>query len=197
MNTSLTTTELQRALQLLENEAKITYTLQQLQSGRVKQSYKDTLPFSQRLNDFITQWFTNHWDMFVLTDEDDFDVNDLQGTLDKHREQFLRTGKIHIWTGASDKTIFASAKVNHYFRAWHDYIHVTENLGYDFIGESAVCKIQQAQLPLDWGFERALVDSEIVGQALYYMKYNEFIDDQRAFTLQFLTNGKINDKFVI
>jgi len=195
MNTNLTTSELQKSLSLFEADFTIQHTILQLHNSRLKQSYKDAIPFSQRLNDFVTNWFTKHWDLFVFTDNDDFDADDMEGTLAKHRETYLRTGKIYIWTGASDRTIFVEPRINHYFRAWHDYIHITENLGYDFIGESAVCSIQMAQLPFDWGYERALVQSEIVGQALYYMKYNEFIDDQRGFTLQYLMDGKINSKF--
>lgn len=147
---------------------------------------KMDVPFSERLNDFIREWFSQNWDKFIFTDEDDFNPDDIEGTLQNHIKRYEETGKIYIWTGASDRTIFGEPTVNHYFRAWHDYIHITNNLGYDFVGESIVCEIQKSMLPIDWVLERNLVHAEIIGQAQYFMLNGEFLNDQRKFTRRYL-----------
>ena len=147
---------------------------------------KTTVPFSTRFNEWIEQWFENHKDLFVFVNEDDFDETDIQGTFDKHVQRFKETGKIHIWTGASDHTIFGEPTVNHKFRAWHDYIHITYGYGYDFVGESICSAIQQSMLPTNWHFERNLVHAEIVGQAQYFMVNGNFLNDQRLFTYLYL-----------
>ena len=147
---------------------------------------RDEAPFSQQLNNFISQWYAANWEHFLFTDEDDFDETDIQGTFDRHVQRFKETGTIKIWTGASEGTIFGEPTINHYFRAWHDYIHITEGLGYDFVGESIVCEIQKSQLPNEWIFEKELIQSEIVGQAQYFMTNGDFLKDQRRFTHRYL-----------
>lgn len=143
-------------------------------------------PFSRQLNNFISQWYEQNWEHFLFTDEDDFDENDIQGTFERHVQRFKETGTIKIWTGASEGTIFGKPTINHYFRAWHDYIHITEGLGYDFVGESIVCEIQKSQLPSTWIFEKELIQSEIVGQAQYFMTNGDFLKNQRRFTHRYL-----------
>lgn len=184
-------TRLKNGLDLVEEHDRVEQLLNFLDNPRVKQENKDSLSFSPRLNDYINTWFEQHKDIFEFVEEDDFDGEDLEGTLAKHIKRYQETGKIHIWTGASDGTIFADPTINHKFRAWHDYIHLTENLGYDFVGESVVSSIQQAQLPLGWEFERMLIHAEIVGQAQYFMKYGDFLLDQRGFTVEYLNSPKL------
>lgn len=158
---------------------------------------KKSVPFSERLNEFIVQWYEKRKKMFVFTDKDDFDGDDLEGTLKRHIERFRETGKIHVWNGASDNTIFGDATVNTYFRCWHDYIHITSGYGYDLFGETMTMEAQRSMLPSDWKFERELIYSEIVGQALYFQHYGYFLADQRQFTVAFLMNahGALNTKF--
>lgn len=150
--------------------------------------FKVTTPFSQRLNSFVEEWFEKHKDIFIFVDEDDFDGEDIEGTFEKHKQRYKETGKIHIWTGASDCTIFGEAEINHKFRAWHDFIHIQQNKGYDFIGETFVCEIQKSMLPLDWHLERELIQIEIVGQALYFMESGTFLNNQRDFTYHYMIN---------
>lgn len=152
---------------------------------------KNSVPFSERLNSFIIGWFEEHKDTFVFVEEDDFNGDDIEGTFEAHKKRFEDTGKIHIWTGASDGTIFGDPTVNHKFRAWHDYIHIKYDKGYDFIGETMVAQIQKSQLPYDWLIERELIECEIVGQALYFMEHGDFLQDQRAYTINFLNNAVI------
>lgn len=148
---------------------------------------KDKTPFSQRLNNWISLWFLEREDNFIFTDTDDFGDN-IKETLRKHIERYRDTGKIHIWTGESEGTIFGDAKINHYFRAWHDYTHITHELGYDFAGESIVGSIQASELPIEWVFERELINIEILGQNQYYNRHKEFLKDQRQFSIDYLND---------
>ena len=148
-------------------------------------------PFSDKLNSFVTGWYKANKDMFNFTSVDNFDENDIEGTFESHKKIYKETGVIHIWTGCSENTIFGDAKVNHYFRAWHDYIHIVYDLGYSITEESIVCNIQRDMLPSDWNLERDLINAEIIGQAHYFYKNNEFVKNQRDFTSQYLKSSII------
>lgn len=146
-------------------------------------------PFSRQLNDFIKTWFENHKHIFVFTEVDNFDEKDIQSTFENHKKIYRETGKIHIWTGASENTIFGNEKINHYFRAWHDYIHINYNLGYSITEESIVCNIQRDMLPSEWYFEKELINAEIIGQAHYFYRNNKFVENQRLFTAIYLDSS--------
>lgn len=178
-------------LELLEAKELVHTTISMITNNRLKENTLLSIPFSDRLNAWVKVWYEAMSEVFVFTDEDDFDSNDAEGTLARHIRRYRKTGKIHVWKGASDNTIFGNTIINWYFRAWHDYIHITQGLGYDFAGEVAVANIQAAQLPDSWDFERRLVNSEVVGQALYHEKYQTFVEDQRGFTITFLKTGKV------
>lgn len=180
------------AMKATEKANEVRTNLSLALTGRLK----TTVPISSRLNKFINDWFDKNWSTFLFTDEDDFDEDDIEGTLKRHREHYSKTGVIKIWTGCSEGTIFGEPTINHKFRAWHDYIHITQNLGYDFIGESVVSDIQQSQLPTDWYAEKQLIHCEVVGQAQYFMEQEEFLKDQRLFTGMYFVNplGAIRTK---
>tara|TARA_R110002074_G_scaffold302750_1_gene473953 strand:- start:1675 stop:2184 length:510 start_codon:yes stop_codon:yes gene_type:complete len=149
------------------------------------------IPYSERLNQYIKVWFETNKDTFVFSAEDNFNSEDIEATFESHKKTYKETGKIYIWTGESKNTIFSSEKINHYFRAWHDYIHLNYNLGYSITEESIVCNIQRDMLPNDWHFEKELINAEIIGQAHYYYKNNSFVENQRLFTSMYL-NDSIN-----
>jgi len=147
------------------------------------------IPFSEKLNEFIRLWFEARKDTFVFTNEDNFNAEDIEGTFENHKKIYRETGKIHIWTGESDNTIFGDRKINHYFRAWHDYIHLNYNLGYSITEESIVCNIQRDMLPKEWVFEKDLINAEIIGQAHYFYMNNDFVKNQRLFTANYLEDS--------
>jgi hypothetical protein len=150
---------------------------------------KSSTPFSERLNEWIHNWYNTiqgRYGTFIFVDEDDFNPEDIEATFEWHKQRYKDTGKIHIWNGASDNNIFGSTGMNLMFRAWHDYTHITNDLGYSFLDESITAEMQQAQLPADWLYEKKLVHCEIVGQAMYFMKNDRFAEDQRSFTQWFL-----------
>ena len=106
-----------------------------------------------------------------------------------HKQIYKETGKIYVWKGASKNTIFGKEKINHYFRAWHDYTHINYNLGYCITEESIVCNIQKDELPQNWYFEKELINAEIIGQAHYFYANNIFVKNQRLFTANYLNNS--------
>lgn len=164
--------------------------------NRVGQGLKQSEPLSERLNKFIEDRFNlyNRIYNIVFVDTDDFDEDDIEGTFQKHVERFVNSGTIHIWTGASDNTIFGDPKINHYFRVWHDVEHLLNRLGYSYLDESIVCEIQKSQLPRHWVYEKELIHAEITGQAQYNMKTGEFVKDQRIFTKAYINNPAIITK---
>ena len=147
---------------------------------------KDNTPFSPRLNKFIENKFKEISHLIKFVDKDDFDDNDTERTFIHHLDRYATHNEIHVWTGSSDKTIFGDPVINHKFRAWHDYIHLTKRLGYDSINESIVAKIQINQLPDSYLFEKELINIEVIGQVQYMKKKGLFVENQRKFTIDYL-----------
>lgn len=150
--------------------------------------FKNETPFSERLNDWLKEWYFENKSKFEFSDKDYFVDMSPKEAFAKMKRDYEVTGIIVIWTGESDNTIFGEPHINHIFRAWHDYIHVTYDQDFSFAGESMVGTIQVHQLPTDWIFEKELLTSEILGQNQYYRQHKEFVKDQRKFTYDYLQN---------
>lgn len=90
-----------------------------------------------------------------------------------------------VWDGASDATIYADARVNHAFRAWHDACHIAAGVGFTLSAERAACEAQLRSLLL--AYPRAprhwvqLIRAEIIGQAEHFATHGTFPVDQFAF----------------
>lgn len=116
-------------------------------------------------------------------------------------------GKLLIWRGGSDNTVFGKPHLNWYFRAWHDLVHVKYNKDFTPKGEAGTCAIQQNQLRKAFregalraqGFRpdnkthEKLIDlcckmlhTEIIGQNEYYQEHGEFVSDQVGFTKSYM-----------
>ncbi|MCY1660116.1 hypothetical protein [Chryseobacterium sp. SL1] len=147
---------------------------------------KSSVPFSPRLNRWLTDWYLTHNEIFYFAEDDDFDFKDIKGTFNRHLEEFRSTGRIRIWTPESSNTVFGEDQVNVYFRCFHSYIHIVHQAPYTLIGESTVCCIQMSYLPQDWLLERELFLIEILGQNLYYAKHKIFLRNQRLFAYDFM-----------
>lgn len=152
---------------------------------------KNDVPFSPRLNEWLTGFYEKNREVFVFTDFDDFDSSNIKQTLQNHIKRFKDTGKIHVWTGKSDNTIFGTARQNHFFRAWHEYVHITRALNFDFVGESLVCAFQCNMLPNSWSLERELVYIEIVAQNQFYSVNKKFVENQRYFCISYMINPEV------
>ena len=116
-------------------------------------------------------------------------------TLDRLLRHIERTGRILVWGGCCDATIFAWGETNAAFRAWHDWTHYILRAPFDLPGERAVCARQQADLALIYPGHpnlplwHRLLEIEIVGQAVYLTATGSFPADQREFAHRMLERG--------
>lgn len=118
-----------------------------------------------------------------------FDVApvDACDTMDKLVSHVGRVGRIVVWAGSSERTVFGNRADNWRFRAWHDATHLALGEGFDRRGELATLREQirrvvALRLPLT--VERnvcRLLDIEVRGQLAYLDRFGAFPDDQRAF----------------
>jgi len=92
------------------------------------------------------------------------------------------TGKIKVWAGASEGTIWGPAAGNWLFRGWHDYCHVLSLGEFNAAGEALVCYVQKSQT--ESSFMHKALQIEIMGQLEYQIEIGHFPVDQ----LQFFIN---------
>ncbi len=68
-----------------------------------------------------------------------FDVSaNAPDSLESLTLHYERTGRICVWDGACDQTIFGDPGINHSFRAWHDSKHLFGQFAFNKEGETAV-----------------------------------------------------------
>ena len=86
-----------------------------------------------------------------------------------------------VWGGASDKTVYTSPKVNHAFRLWHDWLHIS----YGFqttLGDELLLGAIHTDAALVAGKNVAkLMWIDTCGQSLYYSEHGHFPVDQLEF----------------
>lgn len=95
-----------------------------------------------------------------------------------------RRGIMTVWDGASDRTIWRDARVNHAFRAWHDDCHIRAGVGFTLVGERAACELQIRELMAAHPQAHAMaaiIRAEVIGQAEYFAATGSFPEDQIAF----------------
>lgn len=165
------------------------YTL--LMSKTAKAGLLDkTKPFYEPLNRFIQDingtLMPNGFD--TTPDEHAFD------TLDKIKLHFYQTGRVCVWEGASDDTIFGLPSMNHAFRAWHDWGHIHLDAPFTMQGELQVLEWQK-WLVDRWHVKsfierqtiKYLLECEIRGQLEYQAAHGgAFPKEQREFALEWL-----------
>lgn len=119
---------------------------------------------------------------------------DAPSTLSELRECWRRDGRITVWSGASDQTIFGDPEVNYAFRAWHDATHLALGAEFDDNGEEAVCWRQIDNVRKLYGKRTAtvfkgIISAEIQGQLHYEKRVGRFPRNQREFVLRYLGLG--------
>lgn len=151
--------------------------------GEIKR-YKNTIPFSQRLNDFIIERTKGiNYVTFIDLEEVDFNT---------FKEQTKSLGYMLISENFCENTIFGDKYINIAFRVWHDSIHLELNEDFSPMSECRVAFKQAAELPEDWYFERNLILTEVMAQVAYNDKNNgAFPENQREFTINVLETGLI------
>lgn len=124
-----------------------------------------------------------------------FDVSaDAPNIFEALKAHYAETGRVLVWSGASDQTIFGDPEINYAFRAWHDSRHITENLDFSLDSEIKVCLAQIRDLRAIYGNGRLLqhfadiLSAEVIGQALYERANGGFPIDQAGFVRCYLRN---------
>ena len=129
-----------------------------------------------------------------------YDVaEDAPSTLEALTAHIARKGRMLVYSGASDATIFGDREHNYAFRAWHDWHHWKRQLPFTPEGEREVARHQENDLYRVYGQPRTeeeqlrrrtharLIDCEINGQIKYAQNHNgEFPKDQIAFARMYL-----------
>lgn len=100
-----------------------------------------------------------------------------------------RTGRMLVWSGASDNTIYGDSETNWAFRAWHDWCHWKGQHEFNLVGERACMEMQLEHLRTVYGRSHpdfhlwaAILEAEIIAQASIHAESGEFPADQRQFT---------------
>ncbi|ALF01640.1 hypothetical protein CPT_Percy6 [Caulobacter phage Percy] len=117
------------------------------------------------------------------------------------------TGKVAVWSGASDNTIFSCPEHNWAFRAWHDATHYQLQQDFSFAGEANTAFAQCADLLDQYGLDEdtrefcAIILCEVIGQSAYFHLHGELVPDQRKFyaenikAYRFLANRVIDEAY--
>lgn len=119
----------------------------------------------------------------------------------------FESGRLTVWSGASDHTIFACPETNHAFRAWHDHAHIRPNIRFDYDfnphlaypftreGERRTMIEQISDIRKLYGNGLAaktfgaLIEAEIIGQFDYAGNHGgAFPEYQADFTRAYLVN---------
>lgn len=121
-----------------------------------------------------------------------FNVSDVAPNTLAEVNESIASGRLTVWSGASEATIFGDREVNYAFRAWHDWTHWRGQRPFTRDGEVATARDQQQHIRLVYGNGKiskrmqALVWAEVVGQLEYQELWGNFPTDQRAFVEAYL-----------
>lgn len=108
---------------------------------------------------------------------------------------YRATGRVLVWSGASEKTVFACRETNYAFRAWHDSKHILFGLPFTMEGEATVMRLQQRDIHALYDGTRAdlfcaILEGEIIGQGEYNVIRGGYPVNQLAFVAAYLLNPK-------
>lgn len=97
------------------------------------------------------------------------------------------TGKIVVWGGHTDSTIFGCPEHAAAFMAWHDWVHWSYQLPWNIAGEAAAAYIQCFQVIREYGADDettqwcAYILCCILGRAIDGQLAGLYPEDQRAY----------------
>lgn len=120
--------------------------------------------------------------------------NDWQTLRDWNNFHKLGVDSLPVWNGESDQSIYNRKEDNFLFRAWHDAIHLKNNLDFSLLGELRAASIHIKELNAlraPYSVKRA-VEADTAGQVLYHEKYKEFVKDQKAFVEACIKNSMVS-----
>lgn len=102
---------------------------------------------------------------------------------------------IPVQSEGCEFSIYSQESINQAWRAYHDGIHLLHQLNFSLDDEVETCEVQvrhMQEYANEYGFtdeDYAAVRADVIGQAMYYDKYKEFVRDQAAFVQSCLDNG--------
>lgn len=102
-----------------------------------------------------------------------------------------RGGRLPVFDGGCENTIYPDARTNHAFRAWHDSIHLAND--YDFSRKDEIriglIHMQQARRAGLSQRDQDMLIADTIGQIEYYEKYGKYVENQVAFVGNVLKFG--------
>lgn len=108
-------------------------------------------------------------------------------SLEELTAHIAATGRMLVFSGASDSTIYTCRETNYAFRAWHDWCHWKGSHPFTIAGERAVMEMQRDHLRTVYGNHPdlplwdAILEAEIIAQAERHESTGAFPMDQRTF----------------
>lgn len=119
---------------------------------------------------------------------------DAPETYEELQDHYRFTKRVLVSNQNSGSTIYASAEVNHAFRAWHDYHHIHAHYDLSLKGEYKTAKAQQSNLILAPSPARSwfmsIIWAEVYGQTEHFEEFGAFPVDQFAFVWDYLFLGQ-------
>lgn len=125
-----------------------------------------------------------------------FDVRDDAPDTDADMvRHYNETGRLCIWAGASEGTVYGAPQHNWMYRAWHDWCHISSGvcnrrhgpLGcFEPSAERDVTAWQAG--PVQSTLFQRVVLADTGGQAIHFGMHGAFPEDQMRFTLD-IVNG--------
>ena len=166
----------------------MTKIMQQPTSGPVPARFLATAPqpldhaFNRAVHHIANKLLPNGWDV----------SDTAPSSLAELKAYYATTGRICVWSGRSDYTIFADRETNYAFRAWHDYHHLLGNHEFTPDGERAVETEQWSDIWQLYGpghnHWADILHAEIGGQGEYERANGTFPADQMAFVRAYLAD---------
>ena len=103
----------------------------------------------------------------------------------------LGVDPLPVFSGGSDRSIYGSDSANHLFRAWHDAIHIKEQLRFTEKDELKVSDMHCAVLRYigaPYAVIKAL-EADVAGQVKYFYLTGKYVADQLGFVTDCLRYG--------
>lgn len=124
-----------------------------------------------------------------------FDVSEhAPSTYDGLVSMIEERGRMVVWNGASDTSIYGDVEVNYAFRAWHDWCHWRGKHDFSEEGERASYVMQCQHLTGLYGDSpmvrrwHYILHAEIIGQVAYSNIHGDFPRNQLEFVKHWLVS---------
>lgn len=121
-------------------------------------------------------------------------LTDAPSSLEELTAHIAKTGRMLVYSGHSDKTVFGCEDTNIAFRAWHDWTHWRYQFPFTSQGEADTCAQQIRDLRRVYGDTQqtdrwaAVLTAEIIGQGEFMLRHGSHPNDQIGFVRAYLAN---------